>query len=306
MYLRFWKKRQAQNVCRHFQITPTPSLTSHRATDHNEAMLQLLRDVQQTAGASERRRIESMLTGVNASERTSPEKSTNNTKISEDVADAAASLSKSSDHTKSPDANNERGEANVAAEVGSNDEVDVMDEDLNRSEGSRATGFVGQNSEIQWMRRMNNDAEHSKQNKIKDDGPFGPPGDNAEAVAARKQAGDIRRTRLKSAPRWEATSCSFYLDDENVDLDFEVDRDELPPFEVAERLLNCYLSQVQDSFPILVKKSFRGHFYRYYASVGRQNQERLPPKWQATLNLVFAIGAAYSHLTEADWRADGK
>lgn len=27
-------------------------------------------------------------------------------------------------------------------------------------------------------------------------------------------------------------------------------------------------------------------------------------KWQATLNLVFAIGGVYSHLTLANWRAE--
>jgi hypothetical protein len=28
------------------------------------------------------------------------------------------------------------------------------------------------------------------------------------------------------------------------------------------------------------------------------------PKWKAVMNLVFAIGARYSHLIGAEWRAD--
>jgi hypothetical protein len=197
------------------------------------------------------------------------------------------------------------GEAFVSAEVGSNENTDVMDQELNHNENSNATGFLGRTSEVQWMRRLSADAEQAGKSRNKDDGPFGPPGNSHEAATQRERARSIRRDTLVSPPR-DATTSSFYLDDEIADLDFVVDPDELPPFDVAERLLNCYLSQVQDSFPILVKKSFVRHFYRYYASVGRNRPETLAPKWKATLNLVFAISSAYSHLIEAEWRDDGE
>jgi hypothetical protein len=96
------------------------------------------------------------------------------------------------------------------------------------------------------------------------------------------------------------------LDDETVDMDFVVDPLDLPPLETAERLLNCYMETVQNSYPMLAKKTFVTQFYHYYNSVARGSPYSLPKKWQAMLNLVFAIGAAYSHLIEAPWRADDR
>ena len=253
-------------------------------------------------GTTEKKRIEELLTGVSAPGH-AVKASLTKMKVTDDVADAAASLTKSPDKAKSPD--REGGEAFVSAEVGSNENTDVMDEDINHNPTSRATGFLGRTSEIQWMRRLDTEAEQAAIARSKDDGPFGPPENSPEAANQRERARSIRRDKLGSPSR-EATTSSFYLDDEIADLDFVVDPDELPPFDVAERLLNCYLSHVQDSFPILVKKSFVRHFYRYYASVGRNRPETLAPKWKATLNLVFAISSAYSHLTEAEWRGDGE
>lgn len=35
-----------------------------------------------------------------------------------------------------------------------------------------------------------------------------------------------------------------------------------------------------------------------------RDDEKFPPAWRAQLNLIFAIGAKYSHLTDAPWAAD--
>ncbi|ORY00963.1 hypothetical protein BCR34DRAFT_101993 [Clohesyomyces aquaticus] len=48
----------------------------------------------------------------------------------------------------SADAPNRRGEADVSGSTGSNENLDLLDEDLLRSRESRATGYVGQNSEV--------------------------------------------------------------------------------------------------------------------------------------------------------------
>jgi hypothetical protein len=107
-------------------------------------------------------------------------------------------------------------------------------------------------------------------------------------------------------PQLNTSSCSFYLDDETVDIDTIVDQTELPPLEIAERLLNCYMETVQNSYPMLAKKKFVTQFYHYYNSVARGHPYPLAKKWQAMLNLVFAIGAAYSHLIKAPWQADDR
>jgi hypothetical protein len=48
---------------------------------------------------------------------------------------------------------------------------------------------------------------------------------------------------------------SFYLDDEVLDTDLLVDPFEMPPFEVAQRLVNAYLESAQKSYPFLEKKA---------------------------------------------------
>jgi hypothetical protein len=107
-------------------------------------------------------------------------------------------------------------------------------------------------------------------------------------------------------PLLNTSSCNFYLDDETVDMDFVVDPLGLPPFETAERLLNCYMETIQNSYPMLAKKAFVTQFYHCYNSLARGRLYPLAKKWQAMLNLVFAIGAAYSHLIKASWRADDR
>ena len=188
--------------------------------------------------------------------------------------------------------------------MGSNGDLEVLDEDLHRNEESRATGYIGKNSEIQWLRRLHHEADHAKEIHEQYAGPYGPPGASAEAVSERVNARN-RRQEKDPHPLMQTSSCSFYLDNETVEMDFMVDPFELPPFETADRLIKNFMESVQDSFPILAQKTFLSQFYHHYTSLGRGTPVKLPQKWQAILNLVFAIGAAYSHLTEAEWRADG-
>ncbi|KAF2476525.1 uncharacterized protein BDR25DRAFT_277719 [Lindgomyces ingoldianus] len=243
------------------------------ATNQNQDMIKILKDLLERVGTVDRKRIESVLAGV-----------------VEDVADAALSIQKSPETKRFPDQEEERGEALASAEVGSNEDLDLLDEDLLSSEQSRATGFIGKNSEIQWFRRLHHDVDRPAEDGDKYEGPYGPPGDNPNAAAQR--------------PPSQLSNFNFYLDDEKLETDSMVDPLELPPFAIAEKLFNCYMQSVQTSFPILAERIFRNQFYHFYASVGRGTPINLPEKWQAILNLVFAVGAVYSHLTEANWRGD--
>jgi len=161
------------------------------------------------------------------------------------------------------------------------DSQDLLDEDLHESDRSRATGFVGKNSEVQWLRTL------LHQERL-DDGPLR----------------DRRASFASSTNSDQVSLVTFYLDTENVDLDFEVDAYELPTTETAGKLLATYMEKVHDSFPILPKKLFEDQFQKYFHGVERGVAARLNPKWQAILNLVFAIGARYSHLVKADWAQD--
>ncbi|KAF2678676.1 hypothetical protein K458DRAFT_394724 [Lentithecium fluviatile CBS 122367] len=172
--------------------------------------------------------------------------------------------------------------ANGTADFQSHLEVDSLDldENLHENERSRATGFVGKNAEVQWLRTL------LLQERQKED-----PGIASSSISLWTNSEQV-------------SLVTFYLDTENVDLDYEVDAYELPPPETAERLLVLYMEKVHDSFPILPKKLFEDQFLRYFQGMARGAAPRLNPKWQAILNLVFAIGARYSHLSKEEWRAD--
>ena len=165
-----------------------------------------------------------------------------------------------------------------------NDSLDLVDEDLLKDERARATGFVGKNSEVQWLRAIVLQLERTEDESAK------PKSE--------------RRPSYAPSNIDQVSSFSFYSDNESIDPDFYVVPYELPAPDVAERLLNCYMSTVHDSFPILPRKLFEDQFRRYFKAVQSGSAPRLSPRWQAILNLVFAIGARYSHLTKASWRGD--
>ena len=161
--------------------------------------------------------------------------------------------------------------------------MDLLDEDLLKDDRARATGFIGKNSELQWLRSIMLQLERD---------------DESTPMSG-------QRTSSYGVENIEQVSAfNFYLNAEGVDLDFVIDPYELPIPETAERLLNCYMETVHDSFPILPKEQFEDEFQKYFIAVRAGNAPRLSPKWQAILNLVFAIAAKNSHLVKARWRAD--
>ncbi|KAK7178258.1 fungal specific transcription factor domain-containing protein [Paraphaeosphaeria sporulosa] len=262
-------------------------------TKHNQDLLQLLQDLRPGASPQEKQKIDDVLAGA-----------------TEDVAKAASMFPKSPDESSenAPNFNGEdeyqgdvAGEANGTAEVGSYAAMGNMGEDTLGNQQSRASGYIGTNSEVQWLRRLHHEADSARSDS---QGPYGPPGNSAKAHTERM---DSMRERQKKDPRllMSTSSCSFYLDEEPLDFDMDVNPYEMPPYEMAESLLNCYMQTVQNSFPILSQKLFTKQFVDYYNSVARGAPHRWPQKWQAMLNLVFAIGAAYSHLVESHWSANG-
>ncbi|KAF2796102.1 hypothetical protein K505DRAFT_323615 [Melanomma pulvis-pyrius CBS 109.77] len=245
------------------------------ATEQNQDMIRLLKDLRQRIGGADKKKIDDMLAAL-------------------DYANDASSIP--------PLPEDERGEANTFAEASSTRDVDVLDEDIHRSEQSRATGFVGKNSEVYWIRQLHYEADHSKDIPEPWATPYELPRTSIRPNAKRVNASP--RQGRAPHPLMQTSSCNFYLDEERVEVDYMVDPYELPPFETAERLLKCFMDTVQDSFPILAQITFITQFYNHYNSLRGATPAKLPQRWQAMLNLVFAIGAAYSHLTGVDWRSD--
>ena len=176
----------------------------------------------------------------------------------------------------------------------------MLDEDLHRDE-PRSTGFVGQSSEIQWLRTI------------------------ADAQADTTDGdwiGLVPQHRGSDTPAsGPVSSVSFWTDYDDVSVDFEVDPYELPHTEIAEHLVQCYMLKVHfkhphveiicetctyfshnlESFPVLPRMAFEDQIRVYFTALRSGNAARLNPKWQAVLNLVFANGANYSHLLDSRW-----
>ncbi|KAH7402520.1 fungal-specific transcription factor domain-containing protein [Pyrenochaeta sp. MPI-SDFR-AT-0127] len=240
----------------------------------------------------------------------------NKVQVVDDVAEAVDNIQKSLENIEGKNYQKERRKANISAEVGSFTDLDLVGENLLPDEQTRGTGFASVNIHSaykrstdrldntrfidnalgsQWLRHLETSGY-----KNKHAGPYRSPGQDTEA-ASRSLAASRHRQAISPSLLIHSSKASYYLDDEPLKVDSMVDPFALPPFETAEKLLQVYMESCHNTFPFLAKKAFTSQFYQYYAALRRGHPYKPLPKWRATLNLVFAIGAVYAHLTSAEW-----
>ncbi|KAL9130029.1 MAG: hypothetical protein Q9217_001674 [Psora testacea] len=172
------------------------------------------------------------------------------------------------------------GEDNVSARVGSNDALDKIDEDFNRTEEAQATGFHGKNSELAWLKRLKTEVLHDTH-------------EDGEGIDFRAFS-----QQHSSAPA-ALNEVTYHCDDLGISPPDPVDSLALPPRRIADALFNAYLESVHPVFPIIGKNTFS---YQY---LGFFNEGRNPASnWRAILNLIFAIAAKQAHLVNAPWKGD--
>ncbi len=94
---------------------------------------------------------------------------------------------------------------------------------------------------------------------------------------------------------------SYHCDDMHLTPPGHIDPFELPLQPTADLLFQSYLETVHPAFPIIGKNTF---IYQYQAFQVSQDQSKINQNWLAILNLIFAIGAKYSHLIQAEWSGD--
>lgn len=151
---------------------------------------------------------------------------------------------------------------------------------MNRDTESRATGYMGKNSEISWLRRLD-EAESSKQSR---------ESDSQSPTAAKAKASEEPNP-------FSLSSFSYHLDNAHLSHQmpgYSTEPFVLPAKEVAAKLLQVYLESVQSFFPIIRKQLFVQQFETLYSQSTSHPGER----WLAVLNLVFAIGSKYCRLTQ--------
>ncbi|KZM20197.1 DNA binding [Ascochyta rabiei] len=265
------------------------------ATDLNHTFVALFAELSAKLSEEDRRRIQDVIHTAE-DDMMQPHPTPSARSLGKRVR--GSSFNSSSPDSKSPV--KENGEAQVTASVGSNEDLDFLDEDLLRTRQSRETGYFGQNSEVQWLRTFQRQVQ--SQDTEPCGLPYGPPGASKNAAEERSEALHQRRERSYTSTR-HITDATFYLDSDSIELDIIVNPYELPTPGIAEHLLNCYMSTVHSSFPIL-PSSFEDQVRRFIESLMENRPFQVPDRWRALLNLTFAVGAKYSHLIGADWQGD--
>ena len=115
-----------------------------------------------------------------------------------------------------------------SSSIGSLEAVDRVEEDFNRAENSRATGFMGKSSEVTWMQCLRKEAEYLFQ---------GLPW-SLEPGQSNQQDGDVA-----------LYSVNYHLDDIEVSVPGPVETYGTPPRENADQLFQIYLQLCTSSSP---------------------------------------------------------
>jgi hypothetical protein len=261
------------------------SLTQHRAIHKGEVLTTLLRDLSASLGNQHTHKIDQVLEEFE--EDTPPPTPSRNNHPRR--TSPSGQIRNQGDQTD---------EAHVAASVGSNEGLEFLEEDVLKDLASPETGFLGRNSQIQWMQAL--------QRKLNDPGgepstlPTGLLGASEEDLSQRAEAPRQRRHQL--AATGPLSDYYFYLD--NTDIDIEVENPYLvPPVETAENLFELYQMAVHNPFRILGNE-FGDKLQRYYQDKQRGGTMNVCIKWMAIMNLVFAIGARFSQLVGAGRHTD--
>ncbi len=199
------------------------------------------------------------------------------------------------------------GESVVSAGVGSTGSLDRAHEDFNRSEQTRATGYLGKESEATWMQSLRIQADYgssrgSDTNTDMVDGTRDHEDAHNSSISV--QAPHSYQPPPGSRHEVPLNEVNYQCDDMAVTVPDQVDPFELPQRQKADSMFAQYLDSVHTSLPILRKVYFLAQYNNYFNKVHTSDPLKPGNKWLAILNLIFAIGAKYSHLTQAEWRGD--
>jgi hypothetical protein len=154
--------------------------------------------------------------------------------------------------------------------VGSLDEVDTVREDVNRNLQSRATGYIGKNSEIAWIHNLDN-----------------------RSLSADRQNSTESRLLLPSLN--SIIPLSYFLDEQHISNFREANPYVLPTRAWCDRLIEAYLHTIDPSFPLIDRSLFISQYEQAFS----QTRSRPSKKWLALLNIILAIGTIYCRLSRS-------
>ncbi|KAL5050901.1 hypothetical protein BDW71DRAFT_171848 [Aspergillus fruticulosus] len=150
--------------------------------------------------------------------------------------------------------------------------IEYIQEDFHKDKGLQAIGFMGGPSEMSWINEL--------YQVLEQDTPF------LDSEASNKSQ--------------TLTSVCYFLDDEELALEPNIDPYGRPPRHIADQLLDCYFFTVHPSFPIIAKIPFMQQYEMYYT----RTDIRPTKRWLTILNLVFALAAKFAQLVSKPWVAE--
>ncbi|KAL3473834.1 fungal-specific transcription factor domain-containing protein [Aspergillus californicus] len=152
--------------------------------------------------------------------------------------------------------------------------IEYIQEDFHKDKGLQAIGFMGGPSEMSWINELYQVLE--KETPFLD-----------TEVSNKSQS---------------LTSVCYFLDDEELVLDPNIDPYGRPPRDIADQLLDCYFFTVHPSFPIIAKIPFMQQYDMYYTRPDLQPTKR----WLTILNLVFALASKFAQLVSKPWVSEAE
>lgn len=159
--------------------------------------------------------------------------------------------------------------------IGSLEAIDRVEEDFNQTDQARATGFMGKNSEITWMRQLQKEAKQRS---------HGLGGETQSSSAQSPQN------------EFTLSTVNYHLDDLELDIADSVNPYEIPPRQLADHLFEDYMQTVHPFFPIINKALFSRQCCEFF------DTGVLPDnKWLAIFNMVLAIAAKHAHLIDVPY-----
>ncbi|KAJ5713906.1 uncharacterized protein N7483_011087 [Penicillium malachiteum] len=148
---------------------------------------------------------------------------------------------------------------------------DVLDEDINQSKDSRATGYLGKTSEVSWMRSLEQEVHDNEM-------------------------------RNEKFPESASTASMNYRMESSEYPGLETDNIyALPAKGPAEQMLRFFMDSAQPSLPVIRQDLFMDQFNSFYFGKPKHPGR----KWLALLNVIFAITTRLFQLSGQDVRYKG-
>ncbi|KAJ5109418.1 hypothetical protein N7456_006093 [Penicillium angulare] len=169
-------------------------------------------------------------------------------------------------------------ESDSSSSVGSLDAVDIVGEDLDRNENTRAAGFFGKNSEISWIQKLEDNARKSA------------------AQSSGQGSMDFTPEMGKAGKDIPIASMNYHLDDLDIPfVDNQTDPFAIPDRKLADEYFNAYMELVHPFFSAVRKSTFTSQYFLIF-----DRPSNPPRKWLAILNMIFAIGCRHCRMMNVE------